>query len=173
MHAINYITPIESMRGSLSASRVKSYDSQGAKAWSMPDGVNTAVNYDPIMVAQKRRDSGHRYYLVRAKSSTNWNGNTRQNSAVFAGACATYSAVLANPALLAQLVAVNLAIAPRTPQRAFLMPYLCGMMRNKEQSVTIASDNASITIDNAWVKSAPINVQLPSALISKFAQYLS
>lgn len=173
MHAINFIFPIECVRGSLTQRQNIEYNEEGAKAWSMEDGKNTAVDYNPILIAAKRSVSGHRYYMVKTKTSVNWNANTRFNTAVFGGACALYWAITRNSALFNQCANIARQIAPKIPPRAFITRELQKGLSDKQSTITIGNALISARVDNPWRKSGDLNVNVPTTIINKYSNYLS
>lgn len=159
------------MRGSLAPRQVLEYASDNNPAWSAPDGIQAALNYNPILIAAKKRSK--RYFMVRAKSSVNWKPSTRLTVAAFAGACSMYRAILNDVALADRLRAIKAETDPRKTLREWLMEYLRSMLADKSQSVTIAGTVDSVTIYNNWKFAGTPTVQIPAAIYNKYLNILS
>lgn len=171
MHVIEYILPVDYMRGSLAPRQVLEYALNNNPAWGAPDGINAALNYNPILIAAKKRSK--RYFMVRTKSSVNWKPTTRLTVAAFAGACSMYRAILNDVALADRLRAIKAENEPRKTLREWLMEYLRGMLAEKSQSVTIAGVSDSVTVNNNWKVAGTPTVEIPATIYNKYLNILS
>ncbi len=101
MRRIEFIAPVDAMRGNLSGNQQLQYPTSNNKAWDAPAGKRSyANNYGTRYVGAKRSRDGRKYFSVKQRSATLINDNTRLQMALLAA-----SSVIAN--ILAQDLAVQ------------------------------------------------------------------
>ena len=93
MKRIEFIAPVESMRGNLSGSQELQYRENNNPAYEAPNGDAHALNYQPRFVGAKRSKDGLKYFSVRTKSTTKLNNATRMTMAVLSVVAAMKSAL--------------------------------------------------------------------------------
>lgn len=93
MKRIEFIAPVESMRGNLSGSQDLKYRENNNPAYEAPNGDAHALNYQPRFVGAKRSKDGLKYFSVRTKSTTKLNAKTRLTMAVLGSIAAMKSAL--------------------------------------------------------------------------------
>lgn len=93
MKRIEFIAPVESMRGNLSGAQVLDYRENNNPAYEAPDGDAHALNYQPRFVGAKRAKDGLKYFAVRTKSTTKLNAKTRMAMAILGVVAAMKSAL--------------------------------------------------------------------------------
>lgn len=149
---IQYIMPVEWIRGSLSGWQAITYD--GVKAYDVSTTEKTAADYyRPTLVAKRIERNGRLYYQVRTRTSVHLTAGARMNLAVLGGAGAIFAALLNRG---------------ENVHRHLTFPVLMDMLRNK---VSMAFCEG-IAVDNPWKVQNP-NVSIAPAIISKFQTELS
>lgn len=94
MKRIEFIAPVESMRGNLSGGQSLEYADNNNPAYEAPNGVQYARNYQPRFIGAKRGADGLKYFAVRTKSATNLKASTRRSMAIVAVTAAIRSALM-------------------------------------------------------------------------------
>lgn len=144
---IDYIMPINWIRGNISGAQSITYDGVRAYELSTTDKVS-ADYYRPTLVAKYMGARDKRYYQVRTVSSVHLSAAYRKNLAVMGGAGAIYAAMVNNGS---------------NAQRYIAMPALMDMLRNGDTSAQVAGTS----IDNPWKVQNP-NVPISPAILTKF-----
>lgn len=188
MRRIEFIAPVDAMRGNLSGNQQLRYPTANNAAWDAPAGKRSyANNYSTRYVGAKRGRDGHKYFAVKQRSATLVNTATKTNMALLAA-----SSVIAN--ILAQDLAVQ------TPLLAFydvsaakrsgwtFKRYLQDVVREglaakthitfaAEAEVSVQDD--VVVIGNPYINTAlptgghSIGDQYPAELLIKFLPQLS
>ena len=157
MKRIKYISPIEEMSGNLSGAQNLKYPTKDNKAYESPEGsVNYARNYKNRFIGAVRRKDGMCYFSVKTKTATHITRKSLQAMAVLGGAGSIYSTIVRDKSgqLYTQLQFhyVKLQEYGLTDSfRKWLTGHLTTMLRNKEQSHTIAGPAGSLTIYTPWL----------------------
>ena len=96
MKRIEFISPVEAMRGNLSGEQDLRY-ADGTKAYEAVDGqANAAKNYQPRFVGAKRASTGLKYFSVKTKATTNLTSNAKKAMARLGGMGAFIGVILAD-----------------------------------------------------------------------------
>lgn len=82
MKRIEFIAPVEAMRGNLSGSQKLVYAMNNNPAWDAPDGKSYARNYKPRFVGAKRAATGATYFATKVRSAINNSIASKQAQAV-------------------------------------------------------------------------------------------
>lgn len=93
MRKIEFIAPVEAMRGKLSGDDPKlQYAENNNPAFEAPDGRQYAKNYAPKYIGAKRSSDGLKYFSVKTKSATLIDNASKRRMALLgaAGACVAY-----------------------------------------------------------------------------------
>ena len=130
MKRIEFIAPVESMRGNLGSKQDLRYAENDNKAFEAPDGRQYARNYQTRYVGAKRASDGLKIFQVKTKAATNLSVLTRKNMSVLGGTGAIVGAAkvgehtLTGAPFYALVAVINLAIKdyesdlPNLQQRA-------------------------------------------------------
>lgn len=94
MKRIEFIAPVESMRGNLSGNQSLEYAENNNPAYDAPNGVQYARNYQPRFIGAKRGSDGLKYFTVRTKSATNLKATTRRAMGIVGVTAAIRSALM-------------------------------------------------------------------------------
>ena len=173
MRRIEYILPVACIRGAIARKQRYLYPTNNNEGWFAPNGLQTATNYRAKLIGAKKEDTGAPYFMVRTKTTINWNANTRTNTAVFAGACALYRGITATANLYSQLQNVANAARNRNSLRVFTFPYLQTMLRDKAQNCTITAGQVSVTFENPWQNAGVSNVPVSTTVYNKYNNVLT
>ena len=82
MKRIEFVAPVESMRGNLSGNQVLQYAENNNPAYEAPNGTQYARNYATRYVGAKRSATNLKYFAVRTKNAATLNAVTRTNMAL-------------------------------------------------------------------------------------------
>lgn len=93
MKRIEFIAPVEAMRGNISGSQKLVYAENNNPAWEAPDGKNYARNYTPRFIGAKRAKDGLKYFSVRTKHCAVNDLKTRTAQALIGGVKPIYDAL--------------------------------------------------------------------------------
>lgn len=165
---VEYIAPVDYMRGSLSGRQTLEYDQQGGAGFSVPDNTKAAaVNYEPKLIAMRSDKKRRNYFQVRTRSTVNMTANVRKGLAVMGGAGAIFASLANNKQSLIYQQCVA-AMPAGITLRQFVLPPVMAALAAKETTATIAD---GVAIDNPWLVASP-NVPVTAAIISKFSAVL-
>lgn len=96
MKRIEFIAPVEAMRGNLSGKQKLEYPTQDNAAYAAPDGKQYARNYQPRFIGAKRQSDGLKTFSVRTKSATTLTAKSRKAMAILGAAGAIYAAFVSD-----------------------------------------------------------------------------
>lgn len=104
MKRIEFLAPVEAMRGNLSGSQKLTYPTQDNSAWDAPsDRRSYATNYNTRYVGSKRSKDGLKYFSVRQRSAVNMTPAMRQQMALLSVSSVIANLIPMNLETLAQL----------------------------------------------------------------------
>ena len=158
MKRIEFIAPVEAMRGNLSGSQDLVYPTNDNKAYDAPKGVvSYARNYQPRFIGAKRAANGLKYFSVRTKSAIHPTVKSVKAMAEFGGAAALYAAVVNNRVsatyLAVERLYTSLKLAGRTSAtslRQYLMQRIGATLVLKGANVTDSYLGSSFSFKNPW-----------------------
>lgn len=96
MKRIEFIAPVEAMRGNLSGRQRLQYADHNNPAWDAPEGKHYARNYKPRFIGAKRASNGMTYFSTRTKHAINNTEASRLVQATMPAASALYDNVIHN-----------------------------------------------------------------------------
>ena len=175
MKRIEFIAPVEAMRGNLSGAQNLKYPTQNNKAYESPLGsVNYARNYSTRFVGAKRASDGLKYFAVKTKTATHITARSLQAMALLGGAGAMYAALVRNKAsvsytgIYAQWIELQ-NLGNTKSFRSYVMDNLRQMLASKSQTAVFAGPRPAVTINNPWVAETQTEgVQVTDAILVKF-----
>ena len=171
MKRIEYICPVDYIRGNISGRQDIEYN--GGSAYALADGDRvSAGNYQPRLVAAVRhlhRRDQSKYFSVRTRSTVNMTARMRENLALMGGVGALFAALLNNKT--ATIYAQCVAACPKGwTLRQFITPLIRQGLTAKDEYIAIA-DGVSIT--NPWIHTGAQTLTIAQAIIDKFSDVLS
>lgn len=161
MKRIEFIAPVEAMRGNLSGKQDGLvYPQADNKAYESPLGsVNYAKNYRPSFIGAKRAKDGLKYFSVKTKTAIHLTTKSKKQMAVLGGAGACFAAIMANPT---QSMLVESAYRyaygldrPTESLRQFLMKKIMKALtlrREKLFTLQYTSQGAEVSVSNPWIE---------------------
>lgn len=157
MKRIEFIAPVEAMRGNLSGAQKLEYPTDNLGAYEGPMGsVNYARNYQPRFVGAKIAKSGKKYFAVRLRTANHLTAKSKKAMALLGGAGSIYAALISITAAKAEMDAV-FAKAQEFGEtrtfRQFWMAQVRQMLVTNAASKHVVISGAEITIKNPWVNS--------------------
>lgn len=161
MKRIEFIAPVEAMRGNLSGKQEDLvYPQADNKAYESPLGsVNYAKNYRPSFIGAKRAKDGMKYFAVKTKTAIHLTAKSKRQMALLGGAGACYAAILGNETqkMKAELAYVYAKTQGETAKslRDFLMPKIMKSLGRRRSDLFSLQYNISgdeVTISNPWIE---------------------
>ena len=171
MKRVEYIMPIDYMRGNLSGRQSLEYGA--GKAYDIQVGSKlTADVYQPRVIAKVTRigrGDALRFFQVRTKTSVNMTAVMKHNLALMGGVGAIFAAIVS--AKQSQLYIECVRACPKDiTLRGWLSPILRQGLAALESTFSIAD---GITINNPWVSGGNgVQVNIPQRILDKFASEL-
>lgn len=156
MRRIEFIAPVEAMRGNLSGRQNLVYAENDNPAYEAPNGRNYARNYSPRYIGSKRSSDNRKYFAVKTRAATNLNAASRQTMALLGGAGAIYSSMLRRKDLqpyttMERLYRYNVDTLGYTGTfRRFAMDFLREGLQNKVQNFTANAASIVVSFKNPW-----------------------
>lgn len=175
MKRIEFIAPVEAMRGNLSGAQKLEYPTDNQGAYEGPVGsVNYARNYGARFIGAKIAKSGKKYFSVRTKTANHLTAKAKHQMALLGGTGAMVGAILRNKsaALYTSLYAMYLKIQELGDTRSFrkyLSDHIMAGLAAKSATIVVTGPLSPISIDNPWntMQTTP-NVQVSQAILVKF-----
>lgn len=173
MKRIEFIAPVEAIRGNLSGAQKLRYPTDDQGAYEGPVGsVNYARNYSPRFVGAKVAKSGLKYFSVRTKTANHLTAKSKKAMALLGGCGAIYAALIKTPALKANADAVFVKaqeFGDKRTYREFWMSYIRRMVSANMPDIHVVVSGAEITIDNPWGKfDDTLNINIAQEVRVKF-----
>lgn len=171
MKRIEFIAPVEAMRGNLSGAQSLEYPANDNRAYESPVGSkNYARNYSSRFVGAKRASDGLKYFSVKTKSCVNMTTATKKAMAVLGGAAACYNAIKLAGGQKWQQILYNYENAFKSQYksiRQYAMSVLIQALRSKSATITFGGPTVA-TFQNPWVSSAEIDITISNRILVKF-----
>lgn len=179
---IEFIAPVEAMRGNLSGSQTLEYPLNDNPAYDAPAGKHYATNYQPRFIGAKRASDGLKYFAVKTRSAINKTAASTQAMAVLGAGGAIVGAILANKTSALYIAIENLYVETKPKRdgkvislRAWLSESIMYGLRNKMQAFSWTGLEQGvptvITVLNPFVKSeyeADYTVTIANDVLVKF-----
>ena len=156
MKRIEFIAPVDSMRGNLSGRQDLVYPTSDNKAYDSPVGSrNYARNYRASFIGAKRASDALKYFAVRTKSAIGMTQKVKKNMALQGGVGAMFAKIISSSTFATQygfLVATYNAqsFAEPTSFRKWLSGKLRKMILTHSEQVVIGAAPKQVTIKNPW-----------------------
>lgn len=176
MKRIEFIAPVEAVRGNLSGAQKLQYAENNNPAYDGPVGsVNYARNYSPRFVGAKRAKDGLKYFSVRTKSANHLTPKAKKAMALMGGTGAIIASILHDKTthLYVALYAQFLKLQEYGSQKSFrktLTDLILPALKAKQAVITLTGPNAPVSFNNPWVSggTASYNVTISTAILVKF-----
>lgn len=178
MKRIEFIAPVEAMRGNLSGAQKLQYPTDNQGAYEGPMGsVNYARNYSPRFVGAKIAKSGKKYFSVRLRSANHLTAKSKKAMALLGGTGAIYAAILKVPSLIAGIQAqYNALVAIGEPRtfRKYVTDKIRSALKAYALRIEFVGPASPVMVDNPWtLEGGDPNISVPVSIILKFASELT
>lgn len=157
MKRIEFVAPVESMRGNLSGNQVLEYAENNNPAFDAPTGVQYARNYQPRFIGAKRSATGKKYFQIKTKSATRINAGSKLKMALLGGTGAVRAAILTDATKRATVEAVYAAAKAQGKTSAktvekYAYDVIYEALLSKSIMIQFfATGVPTLTIQNPWV----------------------
>lgn len=182
MKRIEFIAPVEAIRGNLSGKQTLEYPLNGNPAYDAPAGKHYATNYKPRFIGAKRASDGLTYFGVKTKSAINKTAKSTLAMAVLGGCGAIVGAILADKSSALYIAIENLFMETKPKRngkelslRGWLSESIMYGLRNKMEAFSWTGLEqgvaTNITVLNPFVKSeyqADYEVTISDDVLVKF-----
>lgn len=186
MKRIEFIAPVEAMRGNLSGKQELEYPLNENPAYYAPTGKHYAANYQPRFIGAKRASDNLKYFSVRTKSAINKTEKSILAMAALGAVGAIIGAILADKSS-ALYIALQDAYATAKPMkdgkamsfRKWLSDAYIGQLKAKSPILFRVYNNGGIptfiAINNPFVSggTAGYNVTISNDVLVKFWSVLA
>lgn len=171
---IEFIAPVESVRGNLSGKQNLVYPSKDNSAFDSPEGkVNYARNYRPSYIGAKRSSDGLNFFSVRTRNAVNLTQASKRIMAINGASFGITSKILADEDL-ATALNTQMRAAIRAGQfsgnlRQFVYFYVSTMISNYAESINIDFLGGLInTLYNPWMSTNQVDYAPTKDVLIKF-----
>lgn len=170
---IEFIAPVESVRGNLSGKQDLVYPSRNNSAFDSPEGkVNYARNYRPSYIGAKRSSDGLNFFSVRTKNAVNLSSSAKRIMAINGASFGLTSKILADEDMVTAL-GTQYGQAVRQGQfsgtfRQFVYFYFQQMISNYASSININFIGLTNTLYNPWMSQQQIDYAPSKDVLIKF-----
>lgn len=148
MRSIEFLAPVESMRGNLSGNQVLEYPTQNNRAWDAPSGkVSFASNYNTRYIGAKRAANGLKYFAVKQRHAVNNTLAARTQQAVFAAAQAYYEYIIKDITVYTEALE-RFRTSGATSFRSFVVSYVADYLRTGRNMFGFVS--GGVLLRNMW-----------------------
>lgn len=183
MKRIEFIAPVEAMRGNLSGAQNLVYATKNNPAWDAPEGKNYARNYKPRFIGAKRSATGLTYFATKVRSAINNSTKTKVAQAVLGSMPMLQDGVESN--LSINSILYNCYNASKQKAQGYsLRKYFIEKVRNQisrgAATITIMERSGSTTYTcsfaNPYIKpgtSTAETIGFDSEILDKFFDQLS
>lgn len=176
MKRIEFIAPVEAMRGNLSGAQKLQYPTDNQGAYEGPAGaVNYARNYSPRFIGAKVAKSGKKYFSVRTKTANHLTVKSKQAMALMGGTGAIVASILRDKTaeiytnLYGAWVKAQELGGSTSTFRQFLSGSIRRMLIQKSATYHVQVGEFGQDIDNPWNTTKPNpNVSISQAILVKF-----
>lgn len=167
---IEFIAPVEAMRGNLSGRQVLEYQLNNNPAFEAPAGSTSyARNYTTRFIGAKRVSDGLKYFAVKTKTATTLSPAALQAMALLGGTGALVGSILANKSsevyanLYAQWLELRNISGYTDSFRKAISNAIRAALEAKAVNIVFAGPRPAVIFNNPWVAEA----QTPGATVSQ------
>lgn len=178
---IEFIAPVEAMRGNLSGQQVLEYQLNNNPAFEAPAGSTSyARNYTTRFIGAKRVSDGLKYFSVKTKTATTLTPAALMAMALLGGAGAIYAAIVRNKTselynqLYAQYIDTQAAGGGfKETFRQVIMRLTRAALANKEQQIHYTGVRGDVAFNNPWMAGSQTpGAEISNTIIVKFWEQL-
>lgn len=175
MKRIEFIAPVEAIRGNMSGAQKLVYAENDNPAYASPMGQrNYARNYRPSFIGAKRAKDGLKYFTVRTKSAVRMTAKSKKAMALLGGTGAIFASILRSKSsqLYANLYAQWLELQNLGSKKTFKQS-VCDAIRAgliaKQAEIPYSGPRGVVNITNPWNYTGETpNVTVGTDILVKF-----
>lgn len=173
---IEFVAPVEAMRGNLSGNQDLVYAQNDNRAFESPvNQVNYAKNYQTRYIGAKRASDGLKYFGVKTRSGFNNSDNAQMAMAVLGAAGAVYVAIRAAGGEKWEQIQYNYAQAFHRQYkslRQYCMSVIMRDLRAKARFLTFGGPTVA-QYQNPWITPGQEELNIGLVVLAKFWVQLS
>lgn len=182
MKLIEFVAPVESMRGNLSGKQELQYAEHNNPAFEAPNGAQSAKNYQPRFIGAKRAKDGLKYFAVRTKQTCVLNSKTRNAMALTGSIASIKSAIqYGGTAAWSNLKSIyeyrkehgGDAAGSGISFNKWMDYWLRQMLQYKQDSITISATGLSVIIKSPYTSYDTEATAISEPVFAKFVQLLT
>lgn len=181
MRKIEFIAPVEAMRGNLSGDQKLTYPTQNNAAWDAPEGKRSyATNYRPTYIGAKRAADGKTFFATKRRQAVKMSDAVKLQMAVLSSSSVIANILMTNLTVLSGLEARYEQTAPEGWSfKRWIMDSIKDALRNKQHFAFMGTSLGALFVKNPYLSTqAPaggtsIDSDYPKDLLSKFWMQLA
>ena len=183
MKRIEFIAPVEAMRGNLSGSQKLVYAQNDNPAWDAPEGKSFARNYKPRFIGAKRAATGATIFATKVRSAINNSTKVKVAQAVLGSMPMLQEGVESNLSINSNLYACYNASKQKAQGyslRKYFIEKIQSQLSRGAATITIMERSSGRTYTcafaNPYIKpgtSSAETIGFDSAILDKFFDQLS
>lgn len=175
MQRIEFISPVEALRGNLSGKQSLMYADNNNPAWDAPEGRQYARNYSPRFIGAKRAKDGKTYFAVKTKSAVKVSAAFKTQNAILAASSVIANICMENVSIAADLQARYKQTAPEGWSfKRWLMSVIRTGLKNKQHFAFSGTTLGALFVGNPYLTTeipaggTDISSSYPQDLLAKF-----
>ena len=175
MKRIEFIAPVEAMRGNLSGNQELQYKTADGKVYSAAEFESLMADYKTRYVGAKRRQYGNKVlniFSVKTKTTSTVTPKSKKAMAVFGGAAEVYRVAFKTLSIIS-----NLQLAYRAwieaghegSMRKWAFPIISAALDAKAAVIVFAAGATTVRVNNPWVSGgAGTPIEISQDILVKF-----
>lgn len=173
---IEFLAPVEAMRGDLSGGNKLLYGQNGQQ--SAFDAPGAAKNYSKKYIGNRSTILGRNRKGFSLKTRSTFKAASKEPDAVLGGAASLVANALQNLGIIVDLQRVGDAARAAgkrgtTSLRGYLTKLAMPQLKSKSATITFAEGSVSVAVKNPWISGGTgTEVTVPAAIVTKFNPYL-
>lgn len=181
MRKIEFIAPVEAMRGNLSGNQKLTYPTQNNAAWDAPENKRSyATNYRPTYVGAKRSADGKTFFATKRRQAVKMSEAARLQMAVLSASSVIANILMYNLSVVQGLEARYKQTAPEGWSfKRWIMDTIKDALRNKQHFAFMGTSLGALFVKNPYLSTAApaggtsIDSSYPKELYAKFWMQLA
>jgi hypothetical protein len=181
MRKIEFIAPVEAMRGNLSGNQKLTYPTQNNAAWDAPENKRSyATNYRPTYVGAKRSADGKTFFATKRRQAVKMSEAARLQMAVLSASSVIANILMYNLTVVSGLTERYKQTAPEGWSfKRWIMDNIKDALRNKQHFAFMGTSLGALFVKNPYLSTAApaggtsIDSSYPKDLLSKFWMQLA
>lgn len=181
MRKIEFIAPVEAMRGNLSGNQRLTYPTQNNAAWDAPEDKRSyATNYRPTYIGAKRSADGKVFFATKRRQAVKMTDAMKLQMAVLSASSVIANILMYNLSVVQDLAARYKQTAPEGWSfKRWIMDNIKDALRNKQHFAFMGTSLGALFIKNPYLSTSvpaggtSIDSSYPKELYAKFWMQLA